>query len=263
MTAPDKRSARWWVRAASAVWRRAAHLWGVVLLLAVWQAWAGLHHYNAIVMPTPAAVFSELLHNPGVYALHLTFTLVLALLGLALGLALGASFAIVAWASPLLSGLSAPVALVLQAVPVVAMIPVIARLFGYNDYTELAITTIVCFFPAFVFTGSGLRRPPPGSADVMSALGASRLRRLRMVLLPGAIPDLLVALRISAPLSVLAALLAEFLMGTNGLGYFIALATSDLQTVSSWAAAILATIASVVFFRAATRLEALGVARWT
>lgn len=263
MTAPERNAARWWVRAASAAWRHAAHLWGIALLVVAWQAWVSLHHYNAIVMPTPAAVFSELLHNPGVYLRHLAFTLVLAVLGLALGLALGVFFAIVAWASPLLSGLSAPIALVLQAVPVVAMIPVIARLFGYNDHTELAITTIVCFFPAFVFTGSGLRRPPPGSTDVMSALGASRLRRLRLLLLPGAIPDLLVALRISAPLSVLAALLAEFLMGTNGLGYFIALATTDLQTVSSWAAAILGTIASVAFFRAASRLETLGIARWT
>jgi len=263
VSAPGERVSRSWVRVAAVAGRRAAHLWGVVLIVVVWQAWVSVHHYNVIVMPPPAAVVSELLHNPGVYASHLAFTLILALLGLALGMALGIVLAVLVWASPLLSGVSAPMALLLQAVPVVALIPVIARLLGYNDLTELAITSVVCFFPAFVFAGSGLRRPPPGSADVLAVLGASRFRRLRMLLLPGSVPDLLVALRISAPLSVLAALLGEFLMGTNGLGYFIALATSELQTVSSWAAAILATIASVAFFRAASRLEALGLARWT
>lgn len=241
----------------------AAHLWPLVLLILGWQVWVSVRHYNAIVLPTPRAVFSALIDDPGTYASHLGFTLVLAVAGLVLGLALGVLMAVMVWSSPVLSGLTAPVALALQAVPVVAMLPVIARLFGYNEYTELVITTTVCCFPAFVFTGSGLRRPPPGSADVLSVLGAPRRRRLRLVLLPGAVPNILIAIRIVAPLSVLAAMLAEFLMGTNGLGYFIALSTSDLQLISSWAAAILGTISAVIFFLAASRIEARGAARWT
>lgn len=244
------------------VGRAASRYWGLVLLLAIWQLYVSTQNLNAIVVPSPGAVFGDLITNPTAYLPHLWSTVRVALVGLVLGVSLGTGAAIVAWMSPLLSGMVTPPAMVLRSVPVVAMIPVIARLLGYDVRTIVAITVIISFFPAFVFTASGLRDLPNGSADVFSVLGAGRLSRLRRLALPAAVPNLLIAIRLSAANCVLAALVAEFLMGTEGLGYLFVRTRSEMNMGRSWGAALVATAVSVTAFMVAARLESWGRERW-
>lgn len=258
--APQRAGAR---RLLARCSRAVVHLWGVAALVAAWQLWVGLHHYNSIVMPSPGSVALELVRHAGAFAPQLAFTVGLSLAGLLVGLVLGVALALAVWSSPLLGGLSTPMALVFRAVPVLAMIPVFGRLLGYNDRTEAVIAGLVCFFPTFVLTTSGLRRPPAGSEDVASVLGTSRWRLLRHVLLPGAVPSLLIALRLTAPLSVLAAMLAEFLMGTRGLGYVLATSATLFETSRAFGAAVLGTSVSVALFLAASRLERAADRRWS
>lgn len=236
--------------------------WGVLALLALWQGYLATRDLNSIVAPTPASVAADLVGSPTAYLPHLWSTLWVALVGLCLGVALGALGAIATWWSPLAAGLVTPPAMVLRSVPVVAMVPVIARLLGYDIRTVLAITVIISFFPAFVFTASGLRDLPGGSSDVFAALGASRRTRLVRLALPAAVPNLLVAVRLSAANCVLAALIGEFLMGTQGLGYLFVRTRSELDMARSWGAALVATVLSVTAFIAADRLERWGRQRW-
>lgn len=250
------------MRALGHVGRALAHSWGVVALLVVWQLWVSVNGFNSIVMPRPAEVLADLVGHPGAYLPPLASTLGLAALGLALGMALGTLFAVLTWSSALLSGMLTPAALVVRSVPVVAMIPVIARLLGYGESTVLAVAVVISFFPAFVLVASGLRAVPPGSADVFTVLGARRWSRLRRLALPSAVPNLLVALRISAANCVLAALVAEFLMGTDGLGYLFQQTRNDLNMERAWGAALVATVVSVSAFLAAEHLERRGNARW-
>lgn len=236
--------------------------WGVLAVLAIWQIYVATRNLNAIVIPTPASVFADLLDSPGAYLPHLWSTVWVAIVGLVLGVLLGAAAAVAAWWSPLASGLVTPPAMIFRSVPVVAMIPVIARLLGYDIRTVLAITVIISFFPSFVFTASGLRDLPGGSSDVLSVLGADKSTRLRRLALPSAVPNLLVAIRLSAANCVLAALIGEFLMGTQGLGYLFVRTRSELDMARSWGAALVATALSVFAFIAAARLERWGRERW-
>lgn len=239
-----------------------ARYWGVLLLLALWQAYLSTRNLNSIVAPTPGAVAADLVGSPTAYLPHLWSTTWVAAVGLVVGVALGSAAAVAAWWSPLASGMVTPPAMVLRSVPVVAMIPVIARLLGYDIRTVLAVTVIISFFPSFVFTASGLRDLPSGSADVFGVLGAGRWTRLRRLALPAAVPNLLVAVRLSAANCVLAALIGEFLMGTKGLGYLFVRTRSELDMARSWGAALVATCLSVTAFIAADRLERWGRERW-
>lgn len=236
--------------------------WGVLAVLAVWQIYVATRNLNAIVIPSPASVFADLLGSPTAYLPHLWSTLWVAAVGLVFGVLLGAAAAVAAWWSPLASGLVTPPAMIFRSVPVVAMIPVIARLLGYDIRTVLAITVIISFFPSFVFTASGLRDLPGGSSDVFGVLGAKKSTRLRRLALPSAVPNLLVAIRLSAANCVLAALIGEFLMGTQGLGYLFVRTRSELDMARSWGAALVATALSVIAFIAAARLERWGRERW-
>jgi NitT/TauT family transport system permease protein len=150
----------------------------------------------------------------------------------------------------------------LRSIPIVAIIPVVARLVGYGNKIVPIVTIMLAFFPAYVMTTSGLRSASATSRDLLQALGASRWTLLRRVLVPTAIPNLLVALRLCASSTVLAAMVAEFLAGTNGLGRLFSSTRVRFETERAWGAALIATALSVVFFQVALRIERWGRARF-
>jgi NitT/TauT family transport system permease protein len=236
--------------------------WPFLALLALWQAWVTLGHVQAIVMPAPFGVAAELARDPGLYLREGSTTLIAAALGLAIGTFLAALVAVLAWSSPFVTGALTLPALLVQSTPVVALLPVISRVMGYDRRTIVAATVLITFFPTLVLIASGLRALPAGSDALFSALGAGRLTRLRYLALPAAIPSALTALRISSANCILAALVAEYLMGTSGLGRLFAVAQTTFDTDRAWAACVVATAISVAAFLGGRRLENFGGERF-
>lgn len=237
--------------------------WTVVAFVGAWQLFSWSSGLNKIVVPGPTSVFGDIAGNVGAYLPDLGWTLAMASGGLVAGMALGTGLAVAVWSSQVVSGMMTPVALIMRSVPVVAMIPVLARVFGYNWFTTLVITSVVSFFPAFVFVGSRLRDAPRATSDLMAVLGASRSTVLRRLLLPHSVPGLLVAFRLTAPTAVLAAMLAEYLLGGQGLGTLFAQSISFYEVDRAWGTAVVATVVSVVCFVAARAVERRGMARFT
>ena len=229
--------------------------WAVVAVLLAWQLWVQLADFNSIVLPTPLDVVRDVVGHPGAYAGDTARTLLLALGGITVGMAIGVGVAVAAWASPVLAGVTSPLVLMLRSIPIVAVIPVIARVVGYGNQVVPVVTVLLAFFPAYVMTTSGLRSASPASLDVFAALGASRACTLRRLLLGAALPNVTVALRLSASTAVLAAMVAEFLAGTNGLGRLFSTARTRFDNERAWGAALIATIASVVLFQLSLRVE--------
>ena len=237
--------------------------WGILLLLVAWETWVIANSFNPIVMPTPTAVLHDLVTYPMIYLGNVGITLAVAVFGLVAGMAVGTGLAVAAWFSPIASGLLNPLTVLFSSVPVVALIPVIARLLGYDTSTVLAIVVIITFFPSFVFASSGLRQPPPGSEDLFRVLGASRLDLLRRLALPAAMPNLAIAFKLASAHAILAAMVAEFLMGTTGLGYLFAKTKADFQTEQAFGASLVATVISASAFLAAGWVEKKVRERYT
>jgi NitT/TauT family transport system permease protein len=237
--------------------------WGIILLVVAWEAWVIAMQFNAIVMPRPLGVLRDLAAAPEVYWRNTIYTVSAAIVGLLLGMLLGTVLAVLAWWSKLLEGLLTPLTVLFSSVPVVTIIPIIARLLGYDFTTVLAIVVIICFFPAFVFTASGLRALPAGSDDLFRVLGARTSARLFRLALPAALPNWSVALRVAAGHAVLGAMVAEYLMGTAGLGYLFAETKSDFNMERAFGATLIATVVSVAFFAAALAAERAVKERWT
>lgn len=243
--------------------RGLARYWGAALLLLVWQLWVTVQDYNSIVLPTPSGVLSDLVMHADAYLPHVVATARSAIVGLCVGVLLGAAFAGACWFTPLLDGLLTPAIVVLRSIPIVATIPIVARLCGYDSSTVLVVTVMLVFFPVFVFCASGLRDHSAASADLFRTIGCTARWRMFMLLaVPSAVPHLATALRVAAPACVLAALVAEFLMGTEGLGYVMMRARSELMMERSWGAALLATVFSVLLYSIAVRVETLVRRRW-
>jgi NitT/TauT family transport system permease protein len=231
------------------------HLWPIALVLVAWDLWVVLNGYTATVAPRPWGVIADVVGGFADYAPSIVYTLGMSLGGLVGGTLIGFAGALVVWWSAALSGIVTPAALVIRSVPITAIIPIIARIVGYGDAAVLASTALICFFPAFVFTLSGLAAVPDAGHDLFRVLGANKAQVLGRLGVLYAVPNLMVSVRITAPSAVLAAMLAEFLMGTNGLGALFSESRSYMDAERSWGTALVATVVSVLVFIAARGLE--------
>lgn len=240
-----------------------ARNWAILGLLVLWQAWVSLARLNAIVLPGPLPVALDLIGHPAFYLVNAAQTLATAAAGLVIGFALGVLVAALAWSSRLLAGVLTPFGLIFSSVPVVALIPIIARILGYDISSVIAVVAISAFFPTFVFVGKGLNDLPRGADDLLRVLGAGPWARFRRLVLPAAVPDMMIALRLTVPESVLAAILAEFLMGRSGLGFVFRESASRFAVERALGASLVITLAAVLCFFLAQRAERAVKARWS
>jgi len=229
--------------------------WGVLAILAVWQIWVVSAHLNPIVMVSPGAVALDIFRNPGVYAGPTLFTLAFAVGGLAAGMIFGLLLAILAWTSRAVSGIAGPVGLLVSSTPVICLIPLLARIFGYQSRTEFVTVAIMTFFPSFVFASAGLRSLPPMAESLFDGLAASRGKRLLLLALPAAMPSMAVALRVGTAAAVLVTMVAEYLMQTGGLGDMFALTSQAFETERAWGASLIAMALSVGLYTASGWVE--------
>jgi ABC-type nitrate/sulfonate/bicarbonate transport system permease component len=236
--------------------------WGVLLLFTAWQVYVASMHYNSIVIVTPLAVLQDIATHPMIYAGPAMWTLGFALAGLSGGLTIGILLAILAWRSKLFSGMVSPLAVLLSSTPVVCLIPLMARIFGYKGGTELVIVVVLTFFPAFVFAASGLQKLPPMSSELFTVFAASSWKRLWFLALPAAVPSIAAALRVCAAYSVLVTVVSEYLMQTGGLGNMFALMSQEFQTERAFGASLVAMALSSALYSAASAVEVRVQARY-
>jgi ABC-type nitrate/sulfonate/bicarbonate transport system permease component len=155
-----------------------------------------------------------------------------------------------------------PIAMALRAVPLVAMTPLIALIFGRGLLAVTVIAGIVTFFPVLVNVSLALRAVPRSALDLMRAYGASRYATLFRVQLPGALPALFAALRVAAPLALVGALLAEWLATGKGLGYLMLAAVTTFELDRMWTGVTIVTVASIALYTLISVAEQLTLARY-
>ncbi|MDE1160647.1 MAG: ABC transporter permease subunit [Acidobacteriaceae bacterium] len=229
--------------------------WAVLLLLALWQVWVMSSGLNSIVVVSPLQVAHDLLSNPRLYLLPTAWTLGFSLGGLALGMLAGLGLAILCWGSSLLGGALQAGSLVLLATPVVCLIPILARIFGYTSRTEILTVALMTFFPAFVYGAAGMNRLPRRSAEFFATLHASSRARLTLLALPAAMPSMAVALRVGTAYSVLVTVTAEYLMQTGGLGNLFAVTMQEFNLRRALGASIIAMVLSSILYELAGIFE--------
>lgn len=148
-----------------------------------------------------------------------------------------------------------PVAIALRSIPLVAMTPLIALIFGRGVWAVTVIAGIVTFFPTLVNVVVGLRSAPTQAIDVVHAYGGSSWTIIRKVALLAALPSLFASARIAAPLALLGAVLAEWLATGQGLGGLMLTSTTTSAYDTLWAAVVVITIVSVLVYGIISLIE--------
>ncbi len=240
----------------------------VAVICGVWQALISGFHTDPFLTRGPADVWRyltdpthdaqrELLRKASLTtAVDAVIGMVAGTLG---GLAVAIGFAL--WRAVRQSLL--PMAMALRAVPLVAMTPLIALIFGRGLVGVTVIVGIVTFFPVLVNVTLALRAVPAPALDLMRAYGASPYATLWKVQLPSALPALFAAVRVAAPLALVGALLAEWLITGQGLGYLMLQSVTTFQLDQMWSAVALVTVASILAYTIISAIEQLVLVRYS
>jgi NitT/TauT family transport system permease protein len=193
------------------------------LAIAGWYLLKRLGGYEDFILPTPGEVALRGLAalQDGSLLSNSLVTLGEVLSGLALGVATAAVLGYLLAKSPSLERLLAPIIVASQSVPVVAIAPLLVIWYGPGLLSKVLICTLIVFFPVLINTILGLRSVPDDLRDLMRSLQATRWQTFTQLELPAALPVLLGGLRIGATLSVIGAVVGEFVGADRGLGFLI------------------------------------------
>jgi NitT/TauT family transport system permease protein len=204
----------------------------LLIFLSVWEGLVRLLSLPAFILPAPAQVGERFLRavSDGSLLRHTGATLLEVLAGLASGVFFATILGYLLSKSRLLENVLQPFLVASQAVPTVAIAPLLVIWFGPGIYSKVLICSLIVFFPVLVNTVVGLRAVPDNLRDLMRSLHATRLQTLRLLELPAALPVLLGGLRIGATQSVIGAVVGELVGADRGLGFLINVGRGQYDT---------------------------------
>ncbi len=235
---------------------------GLVLLsigLAIFLWWlvARVGDFPAFILPTPLLVgqrFIDVLVD-GSLVRHTLSTLSEVLLGLILGVGVATTLGYILAKSTVMERLLSPYVVASQSVPVVAIAPLLVIWFGPGLLSKVMICALIVFFPVLVNTIVGLRSVPEDLGDLMRSLQASRWQTFRLLEVPAALPVFLGGLRIGATLSVIGAVVGEFVGADRGLGFMINRARGQYDTALVFVAVLALVLVALSLYGVVVLLE--------
>ena len=249
----------------SSIWRSARqHLIMMTIIFGSWELLVYLLEIPSIVLPPPTEILESLieqLSTPRFYR-HIWVTLSEILGGFVLGTMFGLCLGTIIGLSPLMYRLLYPYIVALESMPKVAIAPIIVVWAGYGIESKIIITALIAFFPLLANTVAGLRSAPRDQVDMLTAFTASRWQIFRMTRLPSALPPIFTGLNIAIVLSVIGAIVGEFVGAREGLGYLILQNNFNFNIAGTFSALIVLSVIGITLHWIVQRIQA-RVVFWT
>ena len=228
-----------------------------LLLLGLWELIIRRGAYPAFILPSPGAVGRRFLTAvaDGTLWTHTRVTLLEILGGLALGLSVATVLGYLLAKSRPLEQLLFPYLVASQALPIVALAPLLVIWMGTGRLSKIVVCALTLFFPVLVNTIVGIRSVEPDLRDLMRSLEASPWQTFTMLELPAALPVFLSGLKIGLTLSVIGAVVGEFVAADRGLGFLVNLARGLFDTSLMFVALITLMAIALAFYLLMSLLE--------
>jgi len=241
--------------------RRLMPALGIIGLLLLWWAVVAIFQVKPFIAPSPWAVLQTLYLKREVLLSNLIPTAGEALGGFLLGNLVAIAVATLFVHNRRLQEIFFPVVVMFNSIPVVAKAPILVLIMGNGVEPKIAIAALVCFFPTLVNSVRGLEAVNPQAMELMRVLSASRSEIFFKLRVFSALPFLFSALRIAASMSVIGAVVGEWIGATQGIGAMIIQATYNFDSALLYAAIVMSAALSGTFFMAVVLLERV-IIRW-
>ncbi len=229
----------------------------VTVAVILWWIVSHWSELPAFILPPPEVVIRRffLVLGDGSLIWHTSYTLLEVAMGLFSGAFLATVLGYLLAKSSTLERLLSPYLVASQAIPIVAIAPLLVIWFGPGLFSKVLIAGLIVFFPVLVNTVVGIRAVPQDLRDLMRSLRATRLQTLRYLEIPAALPVFLGGLRIGATLSVIGAVVGEFVGADRGLGFLINVGRGQYDTALVFVAVFTLIVMALLLYGAVILLE--------
>jgi NitT/TauT family transport system permease protein len=233
----------------------------VIALVALWEAVTRLFAIPLFLLPPPSAVAQSMLANAPLLLANGWVTTIEIVLGFALSILIGIPLALAIFLWPPFSRSVLPLLVSSQAMPKVAVAPLLLVWFGFGLLPKVLIAFLIAFFPIVINTAVGLAAIEPEKIYLARSMGFGPVATFFKIRLPNALPAIFGGLKISITLAVVGAVVGEFVGGDAGLGYLLMVANGSMDTQLLFAGIVALTILGVAMYLLVELAERLAIPR--
>ena len=229
----------------------------MVGLVGLWELWVQVWDVPKWQLPAPSEIGQELVASRVLLWDHALVTLKEIVLGFFAALGAGLLLAVGIAYSRILERSIYPLVIASQTIPIIAIAPLLLIWVGYGIAPKVIIVALICFYPIAVNTVDGLKAVDPDMVNMLRTLGASRWQIFTKLQIPAAMPFAFSGIKIGISVSVIAAVIGEWVGASAGLGYLITYSQPLFLTARVFAAIVVLSIMGISLFVLASVVERL------
>ena len=215
-------------------------------LLGIWEAYVRIFDVQKWLLPAPSVIFETMIESAGLLFRHTVTTVEEVIVGFAMALAAGVILASIIALSRTIERAIYPFVIASQTIPIIVIAPLLLIWIGYGLAPKFIVVALIAFFPIVVNTVDGLKSVDHDSVRLMRTLGASRLQIFMKLQLPTSLPFLFSGAKIAVAVSVIGAVIGEWVGSSQGLGYLIIRWKSQFLTERVFAAIVVLSVMGIV-----------------
>jgi len=227
----------------------------VIVALGLWWAVVAIFKIPDYLLPAPEAVAARLAKEWPALLKHGAYTLLSVVTGFASAVAIGVPIAFSIVLSRGIERVAMPFLVMSQTIPKVAIAPILVVWLGFGILPKIAIVFLISFFPIVVSTVVGLKSVETDMIDLVRSMGARTAKIMLRVRGPSALPQMFAGFKIAVCLSVVGAIVGEFVGSDRGLGFLLLTSTGTLDGPLVWSALIVLIAIGVALFAIVSKIE--------
>jgi len=227
----------------------------VMVLLIAWELIVRALDIQSWLLPAPTVIFAELIDSFGLLMRHAGTTLTEILLGFAVSVSLGILLASgIVWSRTVERSIY-PIIIASQTIPIITLAPLLIIWVGTDIMSKVIVIVLFAFFPIVISLVTGLRSVDREMADMFRTLGASPGQIFLKLMLPSALPSFFSGLKVAAVVSVIGAVIGEWVGASAGLGWLMKISGPQFQTARVFAAIVVLSVLAMGLFAAVVAME--------
>src|SRR5689334_10514601 len=233
----------------------------VIAVLLLWELGTRAFGVPVFLLPPPTAVIAAMGKHAALLGVASWVTTIEIVLGFGLSIVVGIPLALMIFLWPPFARAVLPLLISSQAMPKVAVAPLLLVWFGFGLAPKVVIAFLIAFFPVVINTAVGLGAIEPEKIHLARSMGLGAMDTFFKIRLPDALPAIFAGLKISITLAVVGAVVGEFVGGDAGLGYLLMVANGSMDTQLLFAGIVCLTILGVALYLVVELVERLVIPR--
>ena len=230
-------------------------------IFVLWEIITIIFGVPVYTLPAPSVIIDVMIEKRLLLLEHSWVTFAESAIGLGLSIVLSIPMGILIVYSPLFERTVYPLLVASQAIPKVALAPILVVWFGFGLMPKVLIAFFIAFFPIVVNTVVGLSRTPPEMIHLMRSLGASPVQILLRVRMMAAMPYIFAGIKIAAAFAVVGAIVGEYIAASSGLGYMQLVANNNFEIPLLFGTLVVLSVMGIAFFYLVALVEVLILPR--